>query len=129
MISERSAPDPPRPGGESRTAVCRLSLADAVVPVKYRPRCVFLCLLIVRLETGEVLAVHPSWLSHPRVSIALLEEYGFLPVCVCALRGHRLWDFREDLLLRAFVPGHQDEFISTPCSTAKRPSLLFPPDG
>jgi hypothetical protein len=83
--------------------------------------------LIVRLETGEVLAVHRLLAFIPGFPSPYLEEYGFLPVRVRRSAAIDYWDFREDLSsFERLFRGHQDEFISTPRSDGETPSLLFP---
>ncbi len=83
--------------------------------------------LIVRLETGEVLAMHRLLAFVPGFPSPYLDEYGFLPVRVRRSAAIDYWDFREDLSsFERLFRGHQDEFISTPRSAGETPSLLFP---
>ncbi|MHB8054298.1 MAG: hypothetical protein ACYDH3_03520, partial [Candidatus Aminicenantales bacterium] len=67
--------------------------------------------LLVRTESGSVLAVHRLLAFRPEFKSAYLNEYGFLRPRLRRNATIDYWDFREDLSsYERLFTGHQDEF-------------------
>jgi signal transduction histidine kinase len=87
----------------------------------------FVLSLLVRTESGVVLAVHRLLAFRPEFKSSYLNEYGFLSPRLRRNATIDYWDFREDLSsYERLFTGHQDEFVATARSADGIPSLLVP---